>query len=266
MTQGIRACDRCGADISDLHGNARRCKTCPKRPALGGIPARPCAICNISYTPKRRDSTCCSRACNGLRLNRLYAAQVKAARTELPCPGCGGNFTPWRTDQRYCTPVCGNRRRARANYRPANLTPRPCARCSVTFAPKQTSSIYCSRICSRRATYTRYRQERIAKAVAWARANPTKRAAIATQNKARRRHWAQTNPGSVGVTSGDWLKLVRRYRHRCAYCGGNAGGIHMDHVIPISRRGPHAIGNVLPACQACNLSKGAKLLTEWRRR
>jgi 5-methylcytosine-specific restriction endonuclease McrA len=126
--------------------------------------------------------------------------------------------------------------------------------------------LFCSRLCGRRVTYARYRKERVAAAVAWARANPTMRAAITNQNKARRRQWVQTNPGSVGVSSRDWVKVVRHYRHHCAYCGGNKGGIHMDHVIPISRGGRHAIGNVLPACQTCNLSKGAKLLAEWKRR
>lgn len=37
----------------------------------------------------------------------------------------------------------------------------------------------------------------------------------------------------------------------------------MDHVIPLARGGRHGIGNVLPACQPCNSSKGARLLAEW---
>ncbi|MFD3815028.1 HNH endonuclease [Streptomyces rubiginosohelvolus] len=266
MTQATRACDRCGADIAHLHGNKRRCTTCPARPLLGPIAERPCAICGTNYQPKRRDSVCCSRDCNQLRLNRKYAAAKKSTAPTLDCPGCRALFKPWRTDQRYCTPGCGNRHRSRGAYRHADLTPRPCLRCGATFTPKQSASAHCSRLCSRRTTYARYRKERVAAAVAWARANPTMRAAIANQNKARRRQWMQTNPGSVGVSSRDWVTLVRHYHRHCAYCGGNKGGIHMDHVIPISRGGRHAIGNVLPACQGCNLSKGAKLLAEWKRR
>ena len=114
-------------------------------------------------------------------------------------------------------------------------------------------------------SYARYREQRVAAAVAWARANPELRAAIAAQYKAARRAWEQLNPDSVGIASKDWRQLVRHYRHRCAYCGGNQDGIHMDHVIPLSRGGRHAIGNVLPACQGCNLSKGAKLVAEWKR-
>lgn len=266
MTKPTRTCDRCGADISALHHNAKRCKTCPKRQKLGTIPDRPCDICGKVYTPKRRDSLCCSRPCNGLRYNRLYAARQKAGEPERSCPACKTSFKAWRSDQVYCTPECGSRHRARQNYQPADLSPRSCARCGTTFTPKQSTSVYCSRLCGRRATYAKYREQRVAAAVAWARANPEMRAANAAQYKAARRAWEKLNPDSVGVAAREWRRIVRRYRHRCAYCGGNDGGIHMDHVIPLSRGGRHAIGNVLPACQTCNLSKGSKLLAEWKRR
>jgi 5-methylcytosine-specific restriction endonuclease McrA len=39
-----------------------------------------------------------------------------------------------------------------------------------------------------------------------------------------------------------------------------------DHVYPLSRGGSHGIGNVLPVCRPCNLSKGAKFLIEWKGR
>jgi hypothetical protein len=265
MTNATRLCDRCGADISALRRNARRCKTCPTRQPLGAIPERACEICGTIYIPKRRDSVCCSRACNGLRYNRLYAARQKAAEPERTCPGCETTFKAWRTDQKYCTAECGNRHRARRAYQYADLSDRPCQRCGTVFTPKQSTSVYCSRLCSRRVTYARYRPQRLAATKAWVKANPELRRAIAAQYKANRRMWEQLNPGSVGILSKDWRKLLRHYRHRCAYCGGNEGGIHMEHVIPLSRGGRHAIGNVLPACQSCNLSKGAKLVAEWKR-
>jgi 5-methylcytosine-specific restriction endonuclease McrA len=66
------------------------------------------------------------------------------------------------------------------------------------------------------------------------------------------------------VTVRDWVRLCRRFDDRCAYCGG-LGPLHREHVVPVSRGGQHSIGNLLPACQKCNLSKGRKLLVEWRR-
>ena len=40
--------------------------------------------------------------------------------------------------------------------------------------------------------------------------------------------------------------------------------LEMDHVIPISRGGRHAIANILPSCPPCNRSKNGSLLSEWR--
>lgn len=66
------------------------------------------------------------------------------------------------------------------------------------------------------------------------------------------------------VSQAEWLKLVRRFGHCCAYCGERCF-LTQDHVVPLSRGGRHAIGNLLPACQSCNASKGTKFLVEWRR-
>lgn len=48
----------------------------------------------------------------------------------------------------------------------------------------------------------------------------------------------------------------------CVYCGEREE-ITVDHVIPLSRGGEHAVSNLLPACRSCNSSKGKKLLGEW---
>lgn len=52
-----------------------------------------------------------------------------------------------------------------------------------------------------------------------------------------------------------------RWRGRCAYCDALAE--HLDHVHPLSKGGADAEHNIVPACQKCNLSKGAKTLAEW---
>lgn len=48
----------------------------------------------------------------------------------------------------------------------------------------------------------------------------------------------------------------------CYYCG-NSGQMTLDHVVPISKGGPHTKTNIVPACSTCNSSKGSKLLDEW---
>lgn len=67
----------------------------------------------------------------------------------------------------------------------------------------------------------------------------------------------------VGVTDRDWCRLIDRHRHRCAYCGEHRP-LTQDHVIPITRGGRHAIGNIVPACIQCNAAKNDRLLSEWK--
>jgi 5-methylcytosine-specific restriction endonuclease McrA len=47
----------------------------------------------------------------------------------------------------------------------------------------------------------------------------------------------------------------------CVYCGNRAQ--HVDHIVPLARGGHEAPYNLVPACQPCNSSKGARLLAEW---
>lgn len=49
----------------------------------------------------------------------------------------------------------------------------------------------------------------------------------------------------------------------CIYCCEKAK-LTVDHLLPISKGGPHTLSNLLPACHSCNSSKGNRLLfTEW---
>ena len=56
--------------------------------------------------------------------------------------------------------------------------------------------------------------------------------------------------------------LARLFREGCSYCHEEA--TQMDHIIPTARGGTHSIGNLTGACGACNRSKSALLLVEWR--
>jgi 5-methylcytosine-specific restriction endonuclease McrA len=68
---------------------------------------------------------------------------------------------------------------------------------------------------------------------------------------------------SYGVRSEPYSRttILARWGNSCAYCGSRAA--HLDHVHPLSRGGEDIESNILPACEHCNLSKGAKSLAEW---
>jgi 5-methylcytosine-specific restriction endonuclease McrA len=79
------------------------------------------------------------------------------------------------------------------------------------------------------------------------------------RNKSARRRALKKNNGAFLITKKEVQKL---YRQPCFYC--NAESSHLDHVIPISRGGVHSVGNIVPACSACNLSKSDRFVMEWR--
>jgi 5-methylcytosine-specific restriction endonuclease McrA len=59
--------------------------------------------------------------------------------------------------------------------------------------------------------------------------------------------------------------LKRVYRSECWRCGTKEN-LSMDHIVPITRGGNHAVGNIMTLCRSCNSSKGNKFLAEWRYR
>jgi 5-methylcytosine-specific restriction endonuclease McrA len=56
-------------------------------------------------------------------------------------------------------------------------------------------------------------------------------------------------------------EILARWGNKCAYCDSWAA--HLDHVQPLSKGGADKASNIVPACAACNLAKGAKTLAEW---
>ena len=77
------------------------------------------------------------------------------------------------------------------------------------------------------------------------------------------RRAAKKAGGRFVITEADWRAVVRRHGGLCAYCK-TSPWTERDHVVPLSRGGRHAIGNLLPACVSCNRSKGPRTITEWR--
>jgi hypothetical protein len=57
--------------------------------------------------------------------------------------------------------------------------------------------------------------------------------------------------------------VMQRDGECCRYCGTEDGPFHLDHILPVSRGGDHALDNLTVACAACNMSKGAMTPEEW---
>lgn len=140
-----------------------------------------------------------------------------------------------------------------------------CARCGTLFARPHKGNPRAVRYCSHECRYAeelaRYRSqqaERYAYLRGWRERNPDLLKASLLKRDAAKR-----GTDSAEVSGRDLHRLVARFGGKCAYCRAQPHE-HFEHVIPLARGGRHSIGNLLPSCSTCNLSKGSKLLSEWR--
>lgn len=56
--------------------------------------------------------------------------------------------------------------------------------------------------------------------------------------------------------------VLARDAYTCQYCGHEAGGLTVDHVIPRSRGGESVWENIVASCAPCNRKKGNRLPRE----
>ena len=94
-----------------------------------------------------------------------------------------------------------------------------------------------------------------AAAKAWFDSNPEK---AANYHHQRRSRMAGNRSGTVSKR-----EMRRLLESPCLACGAT-GSTTVEHLIPVSRGGSHAIGNLAPLCGPCNSSKGSRTWMEWR--
>ncbi|MCL1633248.1 HNH endonuclease [Luteimonas sp. SX5] len=67
------------------------------------------------------------------------------------------------------------------------------------------------------------------------------------------------------VSKQEWALVLTEFGGTCAYCGATASaenrGIVPDHLVAVTDFGELVPGNIVPACQTCNDSRGNK---PWR--
>jgi len=84
------------------------------------------------------------------------------------------------------------------------------------------------------------------------------------RQKSKRRKAQMRDSVAIQVKGREIRARFAEFNHRCAYCGAG-GDLHIEHVVPISRGGGHAIGNIIPACKDCNFSKRDSEVEAWYR-
>jgi|1185.fasta_scaffold44474_2 5-methylcytosine-specific restriction endonuclease McrA len=65
------------------------------------------------------------------------------------------------------------------------------------------------------------------------------------------------------LTEEEWVALRLAFGNACAYCGEASVRPSVEHVRPICRGGTTGLENIVPACAACNASKGKRTVKSW---
>lgn len=206
----------------------------------------------------------CERPSKSRGLCQLhYKRLMKHGSTEPPreanCLWCGADILHMQRNAKYC---CKDHKKLASGARFRERNPgyfkryKDCPRAVAWREGRRAAAAAYGREYART-----HREERAAYAKRW---RATKRDYYVVRER-NRRALKLDNPGSVGVSLRDWRRLCERYRQCCAYCG-EPGRMQMEHVIPLTKGGRHAIGNILPACRTCNISKNARYLVDWRYR
>lgn len=82
------------------------------------------------------------------------------------------------------------------------------------------------------------------------------------RSKSKRRKAQQRGSTTVMLSRDQLWRRWVEFDHTCAYCGAG-GDLQVEHVVPISKGGEHHLGNIVPACQSCNFSKGKADALTW---
>jgi 5-methylcytosine-specific restriction endonuclease McrA len=104
-----------------------------------------------------------------------------------------------------------------------------------------------------REYYQKDREKKLKQKSEWGK-TPDGRIKQKAKNQTRR---ARKNSVVSTLTASDLKEIRDKAKGRCFYCRVK-GPLALDHIIPISKGGPHSRDNVVMACRSCNSSKGPK--------
>lgn len=227
--------------------------------------SRPCVQCGSVFTPKRDRARFCSKRCQQdgrVRHPEQDNAQRRrktARRRELlpkrACRRCRRIFKPKRrSTAQYCSERCGIKdwgQRQTVAARQSQLEA-VCRFCQKRFKPHRfTGQLCCSERCNSRF---------------WSQQHPDEVHQQTLQRRARLRgvHVEEVRPFEVFARDG-W---------RCQLCGcptpkrllgtRSRRKPTIDHIVPISKGGPHSYANVQCACAQCNMRKNARTKGQFR--
>lgn len=234
-----------GVSYEPLRDNGHRCRSCRR----------------VLFLDNGRAEYHCHQCRNGMLIAeaavRVVSLFVDAVSSDgVPCATCRGWVPPWRSVT--CSDECRRHRsvqQARDRYESATgvkLRPasgcRPCRLCNRTIDPDHALGRGRS-VCD----YCNLHMRRGFKARAMA--YGVSYTHVSRSAVFRRDGWRCQLCGHKVLKSAKRNRRTRRLHPRTA---------SLDHIIPMSKGGPHCEVNVQCACLRCNVRKHAKMIGQTR--
>lgn len=244
--RAAREAEAClGVAYQPLRDNGHRCRSCSR----------------VLFVDNGRAAHQCHQCRNGLAaadvVVQLVSLLVDAVASDsVPCVVCGEWVPPWRTVA--CSERCGQervRQRTRDRYETAT---------GVRLKPAAGPRL--CRLCNRSITpdHARGRGRDVCDYCNMQRGQGDKGRAMmygVPYTHVSRRDVYARDGWRCQLCGRKVLKRAKRHRHTRRLHPRTAS---LDHIIPLSKGGPHCEANVQCACLRCNVRKRARLVGQTR--
>lgn len=232
-----------------------------------------CPVCNKIFTTLNGRRKYCSVRCRKkswkiknkekvLEYNRCYlrrraAIKKSQSKKSLVCPRCGKPFLNTKSKNysyiKFCSFNCQNIfNRSRRRKRDRESEPmRQCLACGKLFDPRGFHYYKTVQTCSKKCSKKLWRMNN-------SKTDDYKKKHAFNQRT--RKHRIRANGGSF--TYKQWESMKKKYGYKCAICGKKEPFLEQsyqyltqDHIIPVTKGGPHIKENIQPLCMECNIRK-----------
>lgn len=222
-----------------------------------------CPICKKEYIPARDTTLACSKICS-------RKVKFNANKKEYKCDCCGKNYTANKYNNsrhkiNFCSEKCRSIFLGEKNRKPHSIVKgiesKQCSTCKKTlslsrFKKDKSKWDGLSNVCSN--CYKNYYRENWSK---------TEKGVLSRKQGKANRKVLESNAGKLLISTIKQVydENIKKFKKlTCAYCLNICEqDWHLEHKVPLCRKGTNHKNNLAISCPTCNLSKGKKTVEEF---